>query len=151
MTSKTYNVIVAAGTIVLAICAVGTLALSYRRAPKPLGEGATIVRRVALLTGFAAAIGAFYFLIATVNPTPVLLCAVSYFVVQVVFFAPFSRAPARRGEIFSIVLAAVFLTTFPMLAVMKNMVKMDSDIVSIVRRVTDRLPPSPSASQTPHQ
>jgi len=150
MTTESYNVIVAVGTIVLALCAVGALALSFRKAPKPLNEKVAIVRRVAFLTGVAAAIAAFYFLIATNNPTSVLLCAVSYFVVQVAFFAPFSRSTALRGEIFSLLLAAVFFITFPMLAVMKSMVKMDSDMVSIIRKVTDKLPPSPSASQTPH-
>jgi len=143
--------------IILAICAIGTLAVQFWTARKPVETKILILRWLLEISGFVAVIATGYFLCTSKSLTLPGTCAFYNFVAQAAIFA-MSAHPIARRDILSIVLAAVFFVLVPMyvttnalLKVQEMMVKTDANIISSLNKVYETLGmPSPSPSpQTP--
>ena len=161
MTDETRNAI-------LVICAVGTIALQFWTARKPVETKIAILLWLAEFTSAAAILVAAYFLMTTDKVVLPSACAFYNFFVQGALFA-MSPRPAARKDILSIVFAAVFFATIPMYAatgalfkwqvettkMQSKMVEIEGRTISLLEKVyqvfATRSPsPSPSPSPTPH-
>ncbi len=156
MTTPVSNTISTVSQLILAVCALGALCLSFWKAAKPVDVKLRILRVLLELTCVAALLMCGYLLIATDRWGLASLCALYVFLVQYGIFLA-SPNPATRIEILTIILTAVFAGCIPLYGAISAMLKMQSRmvhiedrVVSVLEKLTTKPRPSPSPSAVPH-
>jgi hypothetical protein len=125
MTTETSNAIVAFGTIILALCAVGALCLNFWKSPKPVEAKVAIVRNLGQLIAIAAVIATCYFMTTTEQVGWPVLCSTVAFLVEFALFAT-SPYPVSRVEILTIAAVVLFTADVPVFTSAKAFLKLHS-------------------------
>jgi hypothetical protein len=149
------NTINSAAQVIIALCAVGALCLSFWKAPKPVNEKLAILLTLVDLSSFAALLATGYLMAFTDRTGLVAVFSLYYLIVR---YAMFAVSPLTRLTILTLVTAAVFAGTASFFQLQKvsliaigkvqsEMIKQDaamvdneSKIVSILQRIP--IPPA---------
>ena len=150
MTTPVSNTVNTIAQVVIALCTLAILCLSFWKAPKPVDQKLAILRFLVGLSEIVAVVMTGYFIIFTERITPVTLCAFYYLLVRYAMFVA-ARDPLTRSAILTLVSAAVFAATAPVYQTLKISIKLHSMTVqneSHIVSILERLPVPPRLTVT---